>query len=160
MPAGGREIHHEFRRRSGRDQADDQFGFLVVETALGHGRDVGNDGRSFRAGHRQRPRRSLLDVRCRRGQPDISDERMAGDGGGEDGGRPGKGTRTIGRFSPSRKSFLAGEQVLAELMDAKLYFAGSARASWTSSCKVCAGTEGWTRTTDGDDETRPTGAKL
>jgi hypothetical protein len=76
------------------------------------------------------------------------------------GAAPGKGTRTIGRFSPSRKSFSLVRRFWPRLMDAKLYFAGSARASWMSSCKVFAGTEGWTRTTDGDDETRPTGAKL
>src|SRR6476619_4086512 len=70
------------------------------------------------------------------------------------GAAPGKGTRTIGRSSPSRKSFSLVRRFWPRLMDAKLYFAGSARASWMSSCKVFAGTEGWTRTTDGDDETR------
>ena len=39
----GEDIDHGFRGRRRRDQADDQFGFLVVETALGHGRNVGDD---------------------------------------------------------------------------------------------------------------------
>jgi hypothetical protein len=45
-------------------------------------------------------------------------------------------------------------------MDAKLYFAGSARASSMNSRRVFAGTEGCTSTTEGDAEASPIGAKL
>src|SRR6476620_9619934 len=110
----GEEIHHRPGRRGRCDEADDQFGFLVVEAAFGHGRNVGDDRRSLRTGHRQGADRTLLDVRGRGRQPDIGHERMAGDGRGEDGRRTGKGHPDDRQVQPETKKLLAGEQVLAE----------------------------------------------
>ena len=76
------------------------------------------------------------------------------------GAAPGNGTRVIGRLSPRRNSRSLVSRFWPRLIDAKLYFAGSARASTMNSCSVFAGTEGCTSTTEGDAETRPIGAKL
>src|SRR5262245_62440960 len=76
------------------------------------------------------------------------------------GAAPENGTRTIGSSSPKRNSFSLVSRFWPRLMEAKLYLAGSARASAISSCRVLAGTEGCTSTTEGDDEATPIGAKL
>src|SRR5262249_54385428 len=76
------------------------------------------------------------------------------------GAAPGNGTRTMGRLRPRRNSRSLVRRFWPRLMDAKLYFAGSARARVMNSWSVAAGTEGCTSTTEGDEETRPIGAKL
>src|SRR5262249_50199543 len=76
------------------------------------------------------------------------------------GAAPGNGTRVIDRPSPRRNSFSLVSRFWPMLIAAKLYLAGSARARLTNSCMVLAGTEGWTRTDEGDDEAMPIGAKL
>src|SRR5207248_5723385 len=76
------------------------------------------------------------------------------------GAAPENGTRTIGRSSPSRKSLSLVSRFCPRLIEAKPYFAGSARARSTICRNVFAGTDGCTSTTDGEDEAMPTGAKL
>src|SRR5947199_9087563 len=76
------------------------------------------------------------------------------------GAAPGNGTRVIDRPSPRRNSLSLVSRFCPRLIAAKLYLAGSLRARPTNSCIVLAGTDGWTRTTDGDDEVMPIGTKL
>ena len=76
------------------------------------------------------------------------------------GAAPGNGTRVMSSFSPRRNSRSLVSRFCPRLMPAKPYFAGSARASAMNSCRVFAGTEGCTSTTDGDADTMPIGAKL
>src|SRR5215468_5560058 len=42
----GQNLHHRPRSRGRRHQADDQLGFLILEAAFRHGRNVGHDRRS------------------------------------------------------------------------------------------------------------------
>src|SRR5262245_1796194 len=120
----GQSLHHRPRGRGRRHQANDQFGFLVVEAAFRHGRNVGHDRRSSGAGHRQGAQRSFPDVRNRRRQPDIGHERVAGDRGGEDGSRARKGNANDRQLQPEMEQLLAREQVLAETHGCEAVFRG------------------------------------
>src|SRR5262249_22870772 len=68
------------------------------------------------------------------------------------GAAPGTGMRTIGSFKVRRKSLSVFRRFCPRLIDAKLYFAGSARASVANSWTVFAGTDGCSRSTDGERE--------